>query len=458
MIMSFNQQQNLTRGNALHNLWSFSIPFLLAYLLQALYNTVDMFVVGRFGNGSISVDAVANGSCIMMFILNLISGLTTGSTVLIGQYVGANDQEKMKRCIGTGLCLFLVCASVLTLLMLVLMPVILNLMQVPSDAFQETYDYAQICVLGIIFITGYNAFSAIFRGLGNSIAPLIFVAIACVFNIIGDFVLVAVFNMGAAGAAVATVVGQAISMLFAFFFMKKNIRFDFKLSDFVPDRSIVRELFKIGIPISVTGGLIDLSFMFITSIVNSMGMHAAAGVGIVGRINAFAMLPALSVMGAISAITAQNIGAHKPLRALYTLKLGIAGTMIFGIMAIILFLSVPEQIIGFFIDTNSIGADETIKAGALYAKSFCFEYILVPVVFCTNGFFNGCGRSFFSMINNVLCTFVFRIPIAYYFSAILGASIYAVGFASPLASFASNILALAYLKSGRWKKRGVKWL
>lgn len=451
-------QQDLTRGNALANLCYFSFPFLLAYLLQALYNTVDLFVVGRFGNGSISVAAVANGSCIMMFILNLISGLTTGSTVLIGQYVGAGNQEKLKRCIGTSLFLFLICAVLLTLIMLIAMPVILKLMQVPEHAFQETKAYADICVLGILFITGYNAFSAIFRGLGNSVAPLIFVAIACVFNIIGDLVLVAGFHMGAAGAAIATVVGQGISMLFAYFFMRRNVQFEFKLKNFVPDYGIVRELFRVGLPISVTGGLIDLSFMFITSIINTMGMAAAAGVGIVGRVNSFAMLPAISAMGAISAITAQNIGANKPVRALYTLKLGIIGTMIFGIAAIALFLYIPEKIVGFFMDKNAFGAQETIEAGAAYAKSFCFEYILVPVVFCTNGFFNGCGRSFFSMLNNVLCTFVCRIPMAYYFSTMAGASLYAVGFASPLASFVSNILALIYLASGRWRKKGIKWL
>lgn len=456
--MKIKAQRDLTRGNALTNLWQFSFPFLLAYLLQALYNTVDLFVVGRFGNGSISVAAVANGSCIMMFILNLISGLTTGSTVLIGQYTGAGNQEKLRRCIGTGLCLFLICAVVLTLIMLAAMPLILKMMQIPEHAFQETKAYTDICVLGIVFITGYNAFSAIFRGLGNSVAPLIFVLIACVFNIIGDLVLVAVFHMGAAGAAAATVAGQGISMLFAYFFMRKNVRFEFKFKNFIPDYAIVRELFKVGLPISVTGGLIDLSFMFITSIINAMGTAAAAGVGIVGRVNAFAMLPALSAMGAISAITAQNIGAHKPVRALYTLKLGIAGTMTFGIAAIIVFLAVPEKIIGFFMDKNSFGAQETIEAGAAYAKSFCFEYILVPVVFCTNGFFNGCGRSFFSMLNNVLCTFVFRIPMAYYFSTMADASLYAVGFASPLASFASNILALIYLGSGRWRKKGIKWL
>lgn len=456
--MKIGAQQDLTRGSALVNLWQFSFPFLLAYLLQALYNTVDLFVVGRFGNGSVSVAAVANGSCIMMFILNLISGLTTGSTVLIGQYVGAGNQEKLRRCIGTSLCLFMVCAVILTLVMLAVMPLILKLMQVPENAFEETKAYSDICVLGVIFITGYNAFSAVFRGLGNSVAPLIFVAVACVFNIIGDLILVAVFHMGAAGAAVATVAGQGISMLFAYFFMRKNVQFEFKLRNFFPDRAIVRELFRVGLPISVTGGLIDLSFMFITSIINAMGMAAAAGVGIVGRINAFAMLPALSAMGAISAITAQNIGAHKPVRAIYTLKLGIIGTMMFGIAAIILFLSVPEKIIGFFMDQNSFGARETIEAGTAYAKSFCFEYIMVPVVFCTNGFFNGCGRSFFSMLNNVLCTFVFRIPMAWYFSTMAGASLYAVGFASPLASFASNILALVYLGSGRWRKKGVRWL
>lgn len=450
--------QNLTRGNALRNLWAFSVPFLLSYLLQALYSTVDMFIVGRFGNGSISVAAVTNGGCIMMFILNITAGLTTGATVLIGKCVGANDREKLNKSIGTALSLFMICAGCLTIFLLAVLPFVLKIMHVPENALQETAAYAGICVTGVFFITGYNAFAAIFRGLGNSTAPMIFVAIACVFNVIGDLILVAGLKTGAAGAAIATVAGQGLSMLFAFFFMRKNVDFSFTLKNLKPDKAIVKELFRIGLPISVTGSLIDLSFMFITAIINTMGTAATAGVGIVGRINSFAMLPAISAMGAISAITAQNMGAGKPVRALYTLKLGIAGTMIFGISAMIAFLGFPEKIVGLFIDKNAFGAQETIEAGASYAKSFCLEYILVPVVFCTNGFFNGCGRSFFSMLNNVLCTFAFRVPMAWYFSTMAGASIFAVGFASPLASFASNILAVIYLSSGRWRKKGIKWL
>ena len=453
-----NAVRNLTRGNALMNLWAFSVPFLLAYLLQALYSTVDMFIVGRFGNGSISVAAVTNGGCIMMFILNITAGLTTGATVLIGKCVGANDQEKLNKSIGTALSLFMICAGCLTIFLLAVLPFVLKIMHVPENALQETAAYAGICVTGVFFITGYNAFAAIFRGLGNSTAPMIFVAIACVFNVIGDLILVAGLKTGAAGAAIATVAGQGLSMLFAFFFMRKNVDFSFTLKNLKPDKAIVKELFRIGLPISVTGSLIDLSFMFITAIINTMGTAATAGVGIVGRINSFAMLPAISAMGAISAITAQNMGAGKPVRALYTLKLGIAGTMIFGISAMIAFLGFPEKIVGLFIDKNAFGAQETIEAGASYAKSFCLEYILVPVVFCTNGFFNGCGRSFFSMLNNVLCTFAFRVPMAWYFSTMAGASIFAVGFASPLASFASNILAVIYLSSGRWRKKGIKWL
>ena len=450
--------QNLTRGNALRNLWAFSVPFLLAYLLQALYSTVDMFIVGRFGNGSISVAAVTNGGCIMMLILNVTAGLTTGATVLIGKCVGAEDTDKLNKSIGTALSLFMICAVFLTFFLLAALPFVLKIMQVPENALRETTEYAGICVTGIFFITGYNAFSAIFRGLGNSKAPLIFVAVACIFNVIGDLILVAGMKTGAAGAAIATVAGQGLSMLFAFFFMKKNVAFSFTLKNLKPNKAIVSELFRIGLPISVTGSLIDLSFMFITAIINTMGTAATAGVGIVGRINSFAMLPAISAMGAISAITAQNMGARKPVRALYTLKLGIAGTMIFGVTAMIAFLSFPEKIVGLFIDEKAFGARETIEAGAAYAKSFCLEYILVPVVFCTNGFFNGCGRSFFSMINNVLCTFVFRVPMAWYFSTMAGASIFAVGFASPLASFASNILAVIYLASGRWKRKDIKWL
>ena len=449
--------RNLTRGNAAKNLWRFTVPFLLVYLLQALYGAVDVFVVGRFGNGSVSVVAVSNGGGIMMLILNLISGLTTGATVLIGRFVGENDSEKIRRTVGTALVSFCVYSLILTAFFLFALPYVLSFLHIPPEAQNEVYAYASVCIAGIFFITGYNAFSAIFRGLGNSVAPLIFVALACAFNIIGDMILVAGFHMGAFGAAIATVAGQALSMSFAAWYMKR-VGFPLTRRLFCFDKDLAKELLKIGCPISVMGTLIDVSFMFITSVINTMGLTAAAGVGIVGRVNSFAMLPAVSAMGAIAAITAQNMGAKKTVRAVHTLKLGIAGTMAFGACAVVLLLSVPERVIGFFIEKNTVGGAETIKAGALYARSFCWDYLLVPIVFCTNGFFNGCGRSFFSMLNNVLCTFAVRIPVTYYFSAVVHASLYEVGFASPAASVASNVLALAYLASGRWRRKDVKWL
>ena len=266
--------------------------------------------------------------------------------------------------------------------------------------------------------------------------------------------------MGVRGAAYATVISQALSMFLALAFLwKGKFGFKFALPNFRINWSLAWQYLKIGVPIGLQSILIGLSFLFIVSIVNAMGgadSAPAAGYGIVNRINGFAMLPAMSFAMALSALTAQNMGANKPVRAIKTLWLAIGYTWTAGLIFFSLLQFFPEQMVGLFIDQNSAGADDVIRNGVLYARSFSIDYILVPIVFCTNGFFNGCGRSFFSMANNIACTFLFRVPVSYFFSIMAGATLFHVGLAAPMASVASNIVALIYLVSGRWRDRKAK--
>ncbi|MBR4956777.1 MAG: MATE family efflux transporter [Lentisphaeria bacterium] len=455
--MKTSGKKNLTRGNMVSNLLTFSVPFLLANLLQALYSAVDLWVIGKFGGGKIGVAAVSNGGELMHLIMSFIMGITTGATVLIGQYFGAENHKDTQRSIGMTLSFSLFTGIAATMIFILLTPFLVRVLNTPAEAQEATAAYIRICSWGIIFIVGYNALAAIFRGFGNSTAPLVFVGVACVCNTVADLILVAGCGMGVAGAALATIFSQAFSMGLALWYLCKG-GFGFKLhpSNFRMPLELVSRYLKIGLPIAIQGVLIGFSFLFIVSIVNAMGgdnAAPAAGYGIVNRINGFAMLPAISFSMALAAITAQNIGANKPVRAMRTLYLAIACTMTLGLGFLLLLQFFPENMVALFIDRQSAGAEDVIANGALYARSFSWEYILVPIVFCTNGFFNGCGRTLFSMSNNLFCTFFIRIPVSYFSSIMAGATLYHVGLAAPLASLTGVIIAICYLASGRWRNK-----
>lgn len=454
MALNDSGRKDLTRGNMLKNLFSFALPFMLANFLQALYGAVDLWVVGKFGGGKISVAAVANGSEVMHLVMSFIMGITTGATVLIGNFFGAGDKRNTSRSIGMTMSISALLGVISTLLMVAMSPLLAKALRTPAEALSQTVDYLQICSWGVFFIFSYNALAAIFRGFGNSVAPMIFVGIACVCNVIGDLLLVAYWDMGPAGAAWATIVSQALSSVFALLYLKYgNFGFKFRLPNFRIVWSLADRYLKIGLPLAIQGVLINISFLFIVSIVNAMGgsdSAPAAGYGIVNRFNGFAMLPAISFAMAMAAITAQNIGANKPVRAVKTLYAAICVTMLIGAVFLLIMQFYPEKIIAMFIDPGAEGGMDVIRHGVLYAKSFSWEYILVPIVFCTNGFFNGCGRAFFSMSNNLLGTFLVRVPVSWFFSICAGATLAHVGMAAPLASLVTNIISLSYLFSKKW--------
>lgn len=460
--MAVTGGNDLTRGNAAVNLLKFTVPFLLAFFIQFLYSAADMAIVGRYGGGPAGVSAVASGSEVMHLVMSLIMGLTAGATVLIGRFYGAQDTDNAARCTGMTLSVGVLASAVMTAVMVPSVPWIAGMLRTPPEAWAETISYATICSWGIIFIAGYNALSAIFRGFGNSNAPLLFVGIACAVNVIGDLLLVAGLGMGVAGAAYSTVASQALSMVFAIFFLlKSNFGFRLKMSDFRISLWMLKRLASVGVPIGIQNVMVGLSFLFLFAIVNKMGVASSAAYGIGGKINGFAMLPAIAFSMAVSAIAAQNMGANKPKRALVTLRLAVTYTLIFGAGALTVLQLFPEFFVRVFLADGGTGktaedaarAADTMTAAVGFIRSFSWEFILVPVVFCTNGFFNGCGRAFFSMANNLGSTFLVRVPAAWLLSLIPGATLFHVGFAAPLASFASNLVAVYYLLSGKWRPK-----
>lgn len=449
-------QQDLTRGSMLKTLLVFSFPFLLANFLQALYGAVDLWVIGKFGGGKAGVAAVANGGEVMHLVMSFIMGLTTSATVLVGQFYGANDKRNTRKCVGMSLLFSLFLGIISTVAMVLLSQWMVDILNTPDEAKKPALQYLAICSCGVFFVVLFNAFAAIFRGFGNSTVPLICIATSCIFNIVLDLLLVVTFDMGVSGAAYATIASQALSVVISFiFFIKGDFNFKFTKANFVIVWNLVGKYVRIGIPIGLQSILINLSFLFIVSIVNKMGngnSACAAGYGIVNRLNGFAMLPAISFAMAMSALTAQNIGAGKYDRAIKTLKTALIFTMSLGIVFLAGMQCIPEFFIGLFIDRSNADSLEVIRQGVLYARSFSFDYILVPIVFCTNGFFIGSGHTLFSMANNIASTFVLRVPVSYFFSLKAGATLFHIGLAAPMASLLSAAAAIIFLASGRWKK------
>ncbi|MGL4382558.1 MAG: MATE family efflux transporter, partial [Bacilli bacterium] len=415
----------------------FSLPFLLGNLLQAVYGAADIYVVGIY-SGAAAVSGVAIGSQLLQMVTNVITGTGIGGNVLIAQRMGAQDYKGCAKAIGTLSLIFLMGSLIITLVLYLNVPNIVKLMNTPLDAQQQAIAYLRICSLGIPFITGYNALSAILRGLGNSKSPVYFIALACLINIIMDFILVGYFKLEASGAAWATTFSQAISFICGLMYFKKNglvVPFDF--SYFKVDIGSLKRILKIGFPIALQGFLISISFLIITALINNLGLIASASVGVVQKIIGFAMLPAMSFAGAIATMTAQNIGAKQPLRAIKALKMGICFSLIFGVSFCMYAQIWPENITGLF--TND---QEIIYLAATYLKSFSIDCILVSFIFCMNSYFNGCGKSLVSFSHSIAATFLIRIPLSFILSQYATNSLYIMGLAAPLASFFSLIVCL----------------
>ena len=444
---------SLLHGKVGPALLRFALPFLAASLLQQLYSTVDMMAVGRLSaNAAVSLTAVSTGGQLTYALTSMLIGLATGATVLIGQYVGAERKEDISRTIGTMFPLFGLFAVIISVFLAALTGPLVALMQVPEEAVRESEQYLFICAIGMIFVGGYNMVSGIMRGLGDSKTPMVMVAIACVINIIGDIILVGPLQMGAAGAALATVGAQAISFAWSLIILcrRKDFPFEFKRSNFRLHKEQSSQLLKLGAPIAFQDFSIGISFLFITAFINRIGLDEAACVGVVGRVSCIAMLVPCAFMAAIAAMTAQNIGAGQQKRARDAMLYGMTVSFVISAVMVILAQLFPATLLAVFTEEPNV-----IEQGILYLRSNILDSVLVAFVFCMNGFFSGCGHTGFSMVNNLVSTYGVRVLGTLIVSLIPGTTMFHIGLAAPAASFVQIIMEVIYLASGRWKHNTV---
>ncbi len=437
-------EKNLTNGSVLKNIAYFSLPYLLSYFLQTLYGLADLFIIGQF-EGVASTTAVSIGSQVMHMLTVMIVGLAMGSTVCIGQAVGAGDKKHASAAIGNTVTLFMLLSVVITALLLALVRPIVSVMSTPAEAADGTRAYLTICFIGIPFITAYNIISSIFRGLGDSKSPMIFIAVACAANIALDYIFIGAMGLGPAGAALGTTLSQAISVVFSLVvILRRKSGISLERRDLHPQRDTMGRLLRIGVPVAAQDGLIQIAFIVITVIANRRGLDAAAAVGIVEKIISFVFLVPSSMLSTVSALCAQNIGAGKQARAEQTLRYAIIIAVSFGIIIALLTQFISEQAVGLFTPDTVV-----IMLGGQYLRGYIWDALFAGIHFCFSGYFCACGRSEISFIHNISAIALVRIPGVYLTSKLFPDTLFPMGLATAAGSLLSVIIcviAFALLK------------
>lgn len=436
-----SDKRDFTKGNIGKQLTLFIGPIMLTIFLQSFYGAVDLLIVGRFGNAA-DVSAVATGTNMMATITFFITALAVGSTVIIGQEIGAGNKEKAGRTMGTSVAFFFLVAVVVTLLMIFAVEPFARALNAPEEAFAGTISYALICSYGAVFIVFYNLIGSIFRGFGDSKTPLITVAFAAFFNIFGDLLLVGKYGLGPSGAAIATVAAQAFSVLISMFFVaKKGLPFDFKREYIRLEGAIIGRLVKIGVPLALQDFLVSLSFLIIAAIVNSLGLIASAGVGVAEKIIHIFIIVPVACEQALAAYVAQNTGAGKPERAKEALRFVVKTSTLICIILGVIVACKGSTLSAIFSNDETV-----IAASADYLIAFGIDMLIVPLLFCFIGYFNGRGLTRFVMIQGIFGALAVRVPMAYAMARIMPTSLFRVGLATPISDIATIILCIWYYR------------
>lgn len=444
------KSKNLTNGSIMGNIVSFSLPYLLSYFLQTLYGLADLFVVGQYCGVS-SITAVSIGSQVMHMVTVIVVGLAMGTTVTTAQSVGANDVARTKRVVGNTVTLFMVFSLLMAAGLVGWVGDIVSLMSTPVEAATETTSYLTICFIGIPFIVAYNIIASIYRGMGDSKSPMYFIAIACVVNVLLDYLLIGYLDMGAAGAAWATTLSQTVSVLVALIAMNRGdsgIRIS--RSDLKPQRAVMGKILNIGVPVALQDGFVQVGFIIITIIANQRGLNDAAAVGIVEKIIGILFLIPSSMLSTVSTVSAQNLGAGKLDRAIRTLWYANCIVIGFGTFFSIIMQMFPEKAVGLFTDDPQV-----IVQGCQYLQGYVWDCVFAGIHFCFSGFFCACGWSIISFIHNAVSIVVARVPLAYLASIMYPTTLYPMGLATVTGSVVSVIICVGVFV---WMKKHRKFV
>lgn len=442
-----------TKGSIAKHLFKYSLPLIASSLLQNLYNIADTICVGQM-IGDVGLASVGNCFSIVMLVISIFLGLSMGIVVLIGQYAGANDKENLAKVFSTGNALFLIIGIIMTVLSTLLASPILTLINTDAEVFPHALPYLQIMFSGTIFTALYNLGSAYMRGLGDSKTPLIFVLITTALNIPLDILFIGggfgfIPAMGTAGAALATVVSQAVSVSLCIVYLsKRQKKMGIKMLSIKIDVPIMKRMFKLGLFMAIQQALVSLSFTVMVGMINLFDPLYASAYGAGSRVDALIILPAQAIQQGVAAVAAQNIGANLYDRARETLKWGIIYVVIINAVLSVLILAFGEYAIMLFIDDPAI-----IAEGYRYLRYMSIYFVPIGVMFVTNGLLQGAGDSKAPMLFTLISAYAVRLPLAY----ILMGSLQVTGvyIAMVVGPIFTAIVALIYYKIGRWTKMRV---
>ena len=418
----------------------FSLPYLLSYFMQLLYGLADLFVIGLY-DGVASTTAVSIGSQFMHFLTVMIVGLAMGSTVTLARAVGAKNEGGASQTIGSSVSLFIAVSVVTATVLLLIIRPIVSVMSTPVEAINGTADYLRICFIGIPFITAYNVIASIFRGIGDSKSPMYFVAVACAFNILLDFIFIGSMNMGPVGAVLGTTLSQTFSVGISLLYLRrKGLGIRLHKHDLRPDRPTLSKILKIGTPIALQDGFIQIAFLAITVIANNRGLVDSAAVGIVEKLIGMLFLVPSAMLSTVSTMTAQNIGAGKAQRCRLTLRYAVMIALSYGMLMAILIQFTAEPIVGWFTSDP-----EVIHAGGQYFRSYVIDTVFAGIHFCLSGYFVAYGYSIVSFIHNVASIILARVPLSYIFSVNFPDTLFPMGLAAPIGSLLSVLICIGFL-------------
>lgn len=437
--------KDLTQGSIIDNIMTFSLPYMLAYFLQILYGLADLFVIGQYC-GVESTTAVSNGAQVMYMVTVVLIGLAMGTTVLTARAIGAKDSARARTVVGNTVTMFAVVAIVLMVVLLCLRGWIVDVMDTPTEAVSGMEHYLTICFIGIPFVIAYNIIASIYRGLGDSKSPMYFVAVACVVNIILDYAFIGALRLGAMGAALGTTLSQAASVLFALYSIRRHKGVvDICRNDLRPQHDVIKQILKIGLPIAMQDGFIQISFLAITVIANGRGIVDAAAVGIVEKFIGLVFIVPSAMLSTVSAISAQNIGADKMPRAKQTMRTAMLITSVYGLVVAVTLQFIPQVAVGLFTSDSQV-----LAQGSDYLRGYVWDCIFAGIHFCFSGFFTACGYALISFLHNSMSIVCARVPLAWLSSMLYPDTLYPMGLSTCTGSFISCLICIvAYW----WLKR-----
>lgn len=444
--------KDFTKGNITKQLIIFALPILLSNLLQIVYNMVDMIIVGNV-LGKTGVSSVSVGGDITNFLTFVAMGFASAGQVIIAKYVGGGEKSKIGKFVGTMSAFLFICSVVLTALGLIFQNGLLKLMSTPEDAFEGAKSYSLISISGLVFICGYNVVSAILRGMGDSKHPLLFIAIAATLNIVLDLIFVIPLGMGAGGAALATVISQAVSFISCTIFLvikRRAFELNVKGRNFiVMDKEMLSRLLKLGVPMSIKFAAVHVSKLFVNSWVNGYGIAVSAFAGIVNKIASVSNLISNSMNTAGSTLVGQNLEACKYDRVKGILKSIMLITMIVAVVLSLIMIFFNKQVIGLFTDNNDVDVLDLAPKFVPIAIILFFGSGLRATM---NALMNGSGNTAVNFATAILDGIVLRIGLSVLFGLAFGMEHYGFWLGDAIAGLTPFWIGLVFYFTGKWKK------